>query len=1548
MIRQLVLSTFSLLLATTAFAQMPEAVQGSGILGGTFGLQKLACADQNAGTITFGAFNGSSNDIDEATPIFLCLGDTYQINHNGDADLTGDPVGTTAPGVTYAFYSGDPTVTGPNLTGILTDPNLIPNAGGTTPIFVTGSTGSINGDILLTNTGALQGVAALGGDGGPIQLWFAPITIDEFDTNGYENDAITMEQGPCVNANINEAFSVVYLNSLEASNQATTSTCLGTFIMEGGLPEFDGSFYDIESIELSTNPGVTGDVENGNYTHGDQVTINVPQAGTYDITVRDDKNCPTVFQMVFATSDPLELTASTETVPTGGSVCVSITANNFDQIITAQFGIDYDETILDFTNFANFNPNLPGLSAGLSDNGSGVLVSWFDPATTGISLADGSVLFDICYDVIGTGNDVSPIVFDDAILVSEITNPCGIIGLVDIGGTVTVSLDAFDISTSNMPETCSGEADGEFTITATGGTAPFEISWVGATTGPNTGSPTIPNDGGTFTAMNLAPDDYTITVMDMNGASVTEMITIDAGFGFGVSPVYTSPTCFDDCDGTITAEIIIGGVVIPPSPEYSFLWGTGETTQTITGLCNATVSTNYSVTVTGPGMCMSMASETVFDTGPIEVNPTITNASCSGQSDGVIMLNITGGNGMVGNYDKIWLNGPTPVSDNTVNANGLQAGIYEVMITDENMCSATFFIEVEATKVLSLDEMIEDIECNGDMSGSISVIASTSGGTPSPYTFFWNPNFLNATAINTANTTTVSNLGPGSYQLFLNDADGCAINEIYVIEEPMPLDITEIETTSETCTVGMDGTATIGVSGGAYPYVYNWGVAGQTDSTATNLAAGMYIVTVTDANTCMGTLEVTIDSPTPPIITALEDDNLPCDNSVNGTLTVEYMDGGSAVTGVEWSTNPVQTTETITGLEPGEYYVTVTAADGCSTVDTALVIAPDPLSVVDLVIEDTNCPGTGGGLVSFVLEGGVQPYNFTWSNGAGGDNVSTITGGDIVAGVYDVTITYGIACPELEETATVGEPPHIEGDFTGIDGVSCYNLSGVPADGEATVTPYYADDVGNTQGQTWNVVWQDLETPPTVFFQESGVLTSSANNLPQDEQFVIVSDGQCFDTLSVNIPAPPPLLATGSTVDVSCFGDVDGSVTVMGQGGTGDYMYNWSTGDVNVTTIDNQPPGDITVVITDENNCNFTFATEVGEPEPFVVEANANDTRDSVSCFEGNDAVISVFTSGGNPGVLTYDWEDNIASSTESIAQNVGPGTWSVTVTDERGCMDDLTVLVTQPDPITFEYSVDTIQCFGEDAEFRIDTVMGGTVDGYVEYTFSLDIIQPQLPVNTAFDLEAGDYVVSVFDNNDCEVSDTFSLTQPNPLTVELPDVIEIELGDTMTQLLPTVINDFPLDSILWTPIASGLSNDTILNPFVRNSTDDQSFKLRLVDINGCMGMDDVFIKIDRNRNIYIPNVFSPNRDGYNDNFGVFGCLGVSRVVSAQVYDRWGELVADIDDQLPECESVNGTVIWDGTFRGKPAPDGVYVYMIDIEFLDGKRLVYRGDVTVLK
>lgn len=176
------------------------------------------------------------------------------------------------------------------------------------------------------------------------------------------------------------------------------------------------------------------------------------------------------------------------------------------------------------------------------------------------------------------------------------------------------------------------------------------------------------------------------------------------------------------------------------------------------------------------------------------------------------------------------------------------------------------------------------------------------------------------------------------------------------------------------------------------------------------------------------------------------------------------------------------------------------------------------------------------------------------------------------------------------------------------------------------------------------------------------------------------------------------------------------------------------------------------------------------------------------------------------------------------------------------------------------------------------------------------------------------------------------------------PSTIVVELGDTTSQLQP-IINITNIDSYTYNP-PNFLSSDTIRNPVVV-PFDDITYTLTVIDENGCIGEGQVNVEVDRNRNVYIPNAFSPNGDGWNDDFRVFACLGVTEIKSVNIYDRWGELVYQADEIAPNCDT-GGAKLWDGRFNGKLMNPGVFVYLIEVEFADGIELLYRGDISLLR
>ena len=252
------------LLATTLGAQTPnfELRKSSAPLDGV--QMRVPCAENDAGTISFGPFSGQSNDVSPDT-IFLCFQDALPVLHNQDFVLDGDPDPSTDPGIGYAFYDCQPTVDGPDISTVLTDPCL----NTLDPIYFDGfefpqpdpgiwiaSAININGDIELLNNGFHQQAYTPGdGDRGPVQLWFAPITLDVFEpVQGYEDDMGV--QGPCVSVSVDEAFSVVYLEEIQVTEVFDNfgPGLEQAFVVEGGLPQFDNN----TSYTITLNPVAPG------------------------------------------------------------------------------------------------------------------------------------------------------------------------------------------------------------------------------------------------------------------------------------------------------------------------------------------------------------------------------------------------------------------------------------------------------------------------------------------------------------------------------------------------------------------------------------------------------------------------------------------------------------------------------------------------------------------------------------------------------------------------------------------------------------------------------------------------------------------------------------------------------------------------------------------------------------------------------------------------------------------------------------------------------------------------------------------------------------------------------------------------------------------------------------------------------------------------------------------------------------------------------------------------------------------------------------------
>jgi hypothetical protein len=325
-----------------------------------------------------------------------------------------------------------------------------------------------------------------------------------------------------------------------------------------------------------------------------------------------------------------------------------------------------------------------------------------------------------------------------------------------------------------------------------------------------------------------------------------------------------------------------------------------------------------------------------------------------------------------------------------------------------------------------------------------------------------------------------------------------------------------------------------------------------------------------------------------------------------------------------------------------------------------------------------------------------------------------------------------------------------------------------------------------------------------------------------------------------------------------------------------------------------------------------------------------------VSCAESEDGSILLFPSGGG-GEYSFTWSNG---SSSELLFDLGVGEYQYTVTDQYGCLQEGAVVLEAPPPMTASYSSDDPTCFSlEDGIINLLSVTGG----YGSYTFSVGNF-PSVPVLqtpiTYDSLPAGVYPVFVKDENNCIEDTLISLNTPPVLLVTLgPDQI-IQFGDSI--LIEGIVNTDTLSGIQW-------SNPALLttpNSLVQLVQPIESFNLELIvtDTAGCVGTDDIQVTVIRDERIFIPNVLATEAENQNALFTVYSAGEVRSIVLMQIYDRWGELVFERKN-LPPNEPILG---WDGRWNNRPVDLGVYVYVVQLEIIDGSIQTRKGDVTVLR
>lgn len=1517
-----------------------------------------------AGTFVLGA-PGSQTQSNDLTlnQIFLCFGDSIFINHNPDAVLSGDPVPATPGGIGWAFYNCPPTIIGDNLQTVIADPCITP--GGANGIWVYPGSNA-EGDAWFFNSGYIQNTFNAGA---PIEMFFAPITLDvlNFSTNpptpGFESNTPGNPAGPCVNVNTAAAFSVVYLNPITESGVATSfgNDCLGKFRVQGGYPEFQTTATYTITISLKSNPAIKGLIQTPSLNqlyHSADVIFSVPQSGTYVVTIEDGISCGHTFEINMSTCNPTDnvvLNFPQVTAPPGSNVCIPVTVENFNSV-AASFSMTWDPTVLQFTGFNNLYPSIDGFSLSnfnTQNVSSGFLgVSVFDnnPVGAAINIPNGGTLFSVCFDVVGPLNACSQLGFTNSPSPVIIENQSGSIQAVTADtGQACVGFKPLSM-TVELDTLCAGNA--LIKVTPSGGIAPYEVTIDKPVTGP-TIQGIVPAEGNSFIPANPTTNgQVVITLIDNNGNgdTLTQSFVLDIPALGAALDLSSMPTCSGGKDGSVNAQVFVGSnLVSNPGANFTFSWtgpgGPYPNAPFISGLGTGTYVVLVTDKTTG---CSATASGTLGQPTPISrvsAATKTTDAACNGVCDGSITYLPTGGTRFPGGkYNYTWTYSPDGNPNNVISDVTGQdslivllakcAGTYYVTLTDQNGCTFSDSIIVKnAINVVVDSTSIVNISCFGNTNGEICVKVTETPATANPnYTFIWSP--PGPPQVNTSPTSSCyQQLAANFYDVLAIGNNGCIATATFEIKEPSKLLAVAEFITQPLCDqpvsgsiqiLGTGGTATVNPNS----YSYLWS-NGATTRLISSLGPGQYCATVTDLKGCTDTICVDLKLPGAPAITKIDSTKVKCGD--DGCLGVVVPGNNITYTwaNINGTALPNNTNSSVCGLNGGQYVVTIKDQGGCTTKDTLTLGSIQPLALSDTTFVEPTCAGLKNGIISVAATGGNGGYTFTWKkSGTTGPLLLNAGAG------CDTLILRDIEDCKLNIPLCLGEPPAITNSFASVKDATCAET----CNGTATSITQYAD---GTKG-SFLFQWNDASPNNT---------DSTRTDLCLGFNIVNISDlNGCNILDTVEIKGPAPISSIAETVDsVSCFGGANGRISIGGLGGNGSpYTYQWSPNantPGNTPIVTGVPAGVYAVTITDAKGCSGTSSYTVFQPAQIVVALD-NANSKAPTCTDSKDGIIAVTVTGGNLGKLTYSWSNGASNvgSTNPL-ENQSAGVYGVTVTDAEGCTGLLdNIQIEQPDAIFGALNpLDSIKCHGDQIILSVDTIFGGKGG---PYQYSVDngvTLNPSFPIS----IGGGEHYISYFDQTGtCAFVDTIYVYEPDQIEINFTPVsVEIELGDSLK--LNPIITGVIEDSIAifqWSP------QDRLLNlPSLRPTVytfESQKYFLTVTDKKGCTGIGSILINIDPNRNVYIPNIFIPgNPSGLNDHFNPYVGKGVEKINSFQVFNRWGEKLFENRNFLPENQPAEG---WDGRFRGDYVDPGVYVYAIEVKFLDGRVLLYRGDITVFR
>jgi len=1380
-------------------------------------------------------------------------------------------------------------------------------------------------------------------------------------------------------------------------------------ITNAGVDSVDCNGDSSGTVTLTVTGGNGGNTysispdPNGVVSQSSPIFGNLPD-GTYTITVSDSKNCATTTSV-----DVFEPTAIVYTSVLDTNVSCN-GANDGSIIVTSTGGImPYSYTINPDPNLVN--PQASGSFTNL--NGAAYVVTLTDANNCSLdttitilepqpfTIDSVSTQAVACFGdssgqiVMTSAGGTTPVSYVISPLNSSVQLPNGTftnliadtytITASDANGctsvqtyTISQPLSLLEITNiSGTTPSCNPGNDGTINVTASGGTgairyaAPPTVPIPGTTTNPMTGF-----GGGT----------YLVTVTDDNGCTDTMTYGLFNSNAPSFTSVVSSPTvCNGDSTGNITG--VASG-------------GTGAIAYAITGPVNQgpiapgnfvnLPAGAYSISATDANNCSVVSAISVGQAPPILfVSVTRDSVDCNGGNDGSIVVVGSGGTGML-TYAIVQ---PSVIAPSTLPAtfSNLGAATYTVQITDSASCTMDSIIVVDEPLQLSVSSVLTNIACTGDSSGSI-VMSHTGGSGVVSYVISPDPNLVNPQLGNT-----FGNLPADTYTITATDGNLCVTTATYQLTEPLnALEILSVSGNSPSCNPGGDGTIQVTATGGTGMILYNingslpyqmsdqfsslvsgnylmgvidsngctdtmsynlpastspvwvdtivsdvlcfgdssgsldlvasggtgqltysilsplaW-VASDTTGDFLNLPANTYTVEARDTNNCVVLANLVVGQPTPLFYTSVTSDSVSCNGLSDGSISVINV-GGTTPYSYQLNGGVPQVSGTFSGLNANTYLITLSDSNGCSLDTNVIVSEPTPVVIDSAGSVDVLCNGDNTGIIYIASSGGTPSLYHVIGTDTNLSNPSVFT--NYPAGMYTVSAIDANGC-SVSTMVTVNEPTPLTHSITSTD-VLCFG------DMTGTITIVGSGGVGGYSYELYN----PFQTSGTGQFTGLGAGTYTG---------VVIDANLCRDTTAVDTISQPTqiVFGTATTQNIDCFGASTGSIGIGATGGTGAKTLTL-TGPVNQgpsaspANFQNLPAGTYTITARDANNCTVsTIVTLTQNPELFF----SSITNTEETCFGDSTAVIS-FQGAGGVSPYTYIFDGVLPASAQTTYSGLTTGTYNIELIDALGCQVDTNYTLDGPEEINFtEFEITPTTCLDtEDGKLQV-AARGGRGG---RYTYSLE---PGFIVNTSGlfrDLAPRTYVLRTSDTAGCFIDTTVVIPLPtNPMVVS---ITKDDLGchgiGNEGRARAEVRDGTPPYTYLWSSTPAQTSSEAV-------GLYQGLYTVDVVDGQGCLVRDTLVIEPGPCcQEVFLPNAFSPNGDGRNDEFRVLSTAGIE-LEQFEVYNRWGIRV---------WQTSNVRSSWNGEYDGERAATGTFYYVLRYRCLtDGQTYTMKGDVVLVR